>query len=636
MKITISLILFTCFALMCSMRLKEKRNPISSISTDFNLLIFGDNGELDYFYKHAHKISKGLSKDEVEKKRKEWIVQNILAETYETEGYNCIVKKGEMSFDLIKNEGLTHFDNFNKNEEFKTLLKKAEKVVFLGDMIYPETKFLGTGGGDKPYVLDNKSKWVERLICSWNVFYHSLEKMQLSNITKEKINVEAKVDFIAGNHSFDIDIHEEENQIKIPSKINRIFNKKYKEILIGKVVNKTEKIFTVQPRFIRIEFKKFIIKFLDFNSGLLLCVHEKDEAAYNKCINGKFLPSSVSFNEARTYYMRLYGVLKYNFRTIDKPTVNYWNVMRAHHPPTNPEDRDEDFYFTPIEIDLTKDEKSGKHVSLFELMGQMNVHIFLGSHVHNAEVLSIHYKTSLIPRKDFDKKDIDKQWGCHEAPEKFDAKAEYKPSCSADFKRTLKFNEADPNQQILYIFITGNSGRNFDALRPSDVTNGYLIWSRATKNQANKFNYGFTFANFNHKRVAIDFYELDADENKLTKSASFSVEKGIDAPTNDAMEKIKATIQVKKTASGVEKLIDTATKDESEKVKATTQDKKIASGVEKLIDSATKDESEKVKATIQDKKIASGVEKLIDASTKDETEKVKATTQDKKTAKKFK
>lgn len=546
MKMNI-LLLFTCLALTCSMRLKEHRSSnTTSAATEFNLLIFGDNGEIDYFYKNAHKPQKDLQKDAKEASMKKWYEENLLAETYETEGYKCVVKKAAQEFDLNKEGGMTNFDNFNKNADFKKLLSTAEKIVFLGDMIYPETKFLGTGGWDKPYVLLNKPKWIERLICSWNVFYRSLEKMNLSKISSENgLTVDGKVDFIAGNHSFDIDIHEEENQVKKAIKTNLVNKLKSKEHLIGRVANKTQQTFTVQPRFLRIIFKNFIVKFLDFNSGLLLCVHMKDEATYNDCINKKFLPSAVGFKEARTYYKRLYGAVKFNFKTQDdEPKVTYWNVLRAHHPPANPEDGDEDFYFTPVEIDkLTKE--GDKYESLFEVMGKMKVHIFLGSHVHNAEVLAIHYSTAIIPKSAFKKEDRPKEWGCYEAPDELKGVAVYKQTCTEDFKRSLKFNDADPDKQILYIFVTGNSGRNYDPLRPSDITNGFLVWSRATQNKAGKFNYGFTFANFSAARVAIDFYELDADENKLVKAASFTVEKGENAPTKKEIDDLKATIQKK-------------------------------------------------------------------------------------------
>jgi len=63
-------------------------------------------------------------------------------------------------------------------------------------MNYPNTKFLGICGGDKDCTMEHKPQWVERLICSWNVFCHSLEKMQLTKIKDEKLEIEAKVELI--------------------------------------------------------------------------------------------------------------------------------------------------------------------------------------------------------------------------------------------------------------------------------------------------------------------------------------------------------------------------------------------------------------------------------------------------------
>jgi len=69
----------------------------------------------------------------------------------------------------------------------------------------------------------------------------------------------------------------------------------------------------------------------------------KDNASYDKCYLKEFLPSAVSFEDAIKYFKRLYGALKYNFRIQEEIKMTYWNVMRAHHPPTNPEDKNEDF-----------------------------------------------------------------------------------------------------------------------------------------------------------------------------------------------------------------------------------------------------------------------------------------------------
>jgi hypothetical protein len=69
----------------------------------------------------------------------------------------------------------------------------------------------------------------------------------------------------------------------------------------------------------------------------------KDKASFDNCIMNKFLPSAVSFEGAIKYFKRLYGALKYNFRTKEDIKMTYWNVMRAHHPTTNPEDKNEDF-----------------------------------------------------------------------------------------------------------------------------------------------------------------------------------------------------------------------------------------------------------------------------------------------------
>ncbi len=546
MKINIFL-LFICLTFTCSLSLKERRSLIINgpdqvlPEEEFNVLMFGDNGEVEYFMKNVF-----TNKKPNETEKSEWCQKNLLAETYETDKFKCNVTHStskESPFNLLDDDkGMKNFNDFTKNNDFQKLLNTTQNIVFLGDMLYAENKYLGNGGFNVTYILPHKEKWTDRLVCGWNVFYRSLEKMGLATIKGDSVELSNKVDLIAGNHSFDIDIIQEETHTSKAVRVTKLMgDKRLNETFIGKKDTEKAMTFTVHPRFITMNFKQFKVRMLDFNSGLLQCAGEKTPAAYNNCTYKNFNPSAPTFENSQAYYKKVYKTVKLNFTAKDKKEIT-WNVIRAHHPPANPEDKDEDFYFAKVEAKYTKDTTSEKHLSLFEQMGRSNIHIFLGSHVHNAQVLLIHYNTELRKLKAPSKTDPI-YWGCFEAPEDFKANADHKPNCSSNtFKRNLNFTDSSESN-ILYIFIVGNSGRHLDQLRSGTSTNGYLIWSRAVQS-GQSFNYGFATANFKKERVLINFHELDAKKNLLTTVASFTVEKAEKAPKSIDITLVKTVVQI--------------------------------------------------------------------------------------------
>jgi len=523
--------------------LPKDKNKDHSI---LNLMMLGDNGQIDYFESRA--MLKPEEKPIIDK----WYEDNLLAEKYTNTDGKCIVEDKNGLHDLTQSEGLTNFDNFYKNKDFKKLLNESKRIVFLGDMVYPETKYLGHGGIITDYELPYQKKWKERLICAWNVFYSSMKKMDLSYLEDKNIKIKSKVDFIAGNHSFDIDIHVEENQVKHvktygDSKAKSIDKKNISDNVDERKImafgndEETNRSFLVFPKIITIKYENFIVKFIDFNSGLLLCA-QYDKKNYDKCIKGSFLPSSVEYSKAKKYFSKLIYGIRTEF-VVKKGEENHkiWNVMRAHHPPSNPEDGDESFYFTETELETFIFSKNmikiKEKIILFNEMKKHNVNIFLGSHVHNAQVLALPYNTKikmkhdLLENKDcLVKRNIYKNhWGCYES-ENFNEYAIYKDekSCNPIFLKELNFKAG--NNDVLYIFITGNSGRKYDSVKPQSLTNGYLIWSRAiTNTQKTKYNYGFSYAKFSKDQVEISFYELDMRtkaEGELINVSTFVIKEG--------------------------------------------------------------------------------------------------------------
>jgi len=89
-------------------------------------------------------------------------------------------------------------------------------------------------------------------------------------------------------------------------------------------------------------------------------------------------------------------------------------------------------------------------------------------------------------------------------------------------------DRTDPSQtnDMLYIFITGNSGRIYDGLKEGKKSDGILLWSRATQNAPKKYNYGFSYYRFSKFQVEVEFYEAADEGRVLLKGATFLIKEG--------------------------------------------------------------------------------------------------------------
>lgn len=403
-------------------------------------------------------------------------------------------------------------------------------------MIYTEQKFLTKSKKDDVGVtLDYMDKWKQRLECGWNLFYKSLESIGMMKITntagkssnlrfgnqnhKTNFYLYDNAELLAGNHSFDVDVYDEENYIKALS----TFSKQNPYISMEKqtfgLSQNATLVLTYTPKFITITYADFKIQFLDFNSHIISCLKE-DEAAYKEC--NKWNPSVVPFKDAVEYGKRFAEALD-KFEP-DSESNKVWRVMRAHHPPLNSEDGDASFYFTPIQLG------SGKALRIFEEMKAKKVNLFLGSHIHNAQVVAYPYSRVL---KKPDASCVEpkvERWGCFKLePNVFNKNPVYQAVCENNLVYNLPVKDRTDSSQtndMLYIFITGNSGRIYDSLREGKKTDGILMWSRATQFGPRKYNYGFSYYRFSKYQVEVEFYEV-ADEGKvMNKSATFVVKEG--------------------------------------------------------------------------------------------------------------
>lgn len=215
---------------------------------------------------------------------------------------------------------------------------------------------------------------------------------------------------LAGNHSFDVDIHTEENYIKFlkPS----FFYEPKKGIAIEKQTfgdkTKANYVFTYTPKFIKIKSQKnFQIEFLDFNPSIIECLTERNEADYFKCEKN---PSMLSYQEALDYAGRVFQAFA-KFTKVNKDeNLRIWKVVRSHQPPFNSEDSDKraNFFFKKIEANYYKNNFNHKkenfnnedfdinnvskiEFAIFDLLKANNINIYLASHIHVSQVLAYPY-----------------------------------------------------------------------------------------------------------------------------------------------------------------------------------------------------------------------------------------------------
>jgi len=600
-------LLIAFIALTASYASAAKKRIFESITDKsknaYKLLILGDNGQVDYFFKRQFK-DKSNNKTLIE----DWHKRNLLSEQYNFKNFQCLVKAENKVFNLQKSEGLQNFEIIISNEKFKQILNVADGVVFLGDIIYPETKFLmyAKNVQKTAFELPHINQWRNRLNCAWNLFFTSMQKIGLVKLSGAKPAFDSRVEILAGNHSFDVDVYKEEdillqfgsfenpnkkqftkksvlltdefeikalaqkgkhnkivkNRLNIGSNADtvsedcrsdseseddsdssiesfaglnafrksRADKKRFFEMKPSLYPNKAnhalglkQMTLTKYPKFIEITFRTFAVQFIDFNSSAISCITEQTEVNYHHC--NLWNVSSLAFAEAKRYFKRLYTAISTRF-SASSETKTIWRALRAHHPPVNSEDGDSDFYFKDIKFS----ENPKKIYNLISLMKSKRVQIFFGSHIHNAQVMVYPYGRKYKKRTKYCK-EIPKGFGCFEAPSALlNAKSVFNQTCSQNFKFDFGLNEKQKvDETFLYIFINGNSGRSFDALKSGKLSNGMVVWGRAvvSDNDSNKEHFGFSTANFTKDKLSVEFYEVDPQKNVISKVSEFNLVQGV-------------------------------------------------------------------------------------------------------------
>ena len=536
--LTIVLILSTIVPKNLNTKLKSRQSSTDS----YTLAVFGDMGQVDYFYDVVNKI-----KSPTEEETNKWYADNLSKEEYNLTNYGCEVTKNGTKVDLNQKKGLTNFRNIVQNPEVKNIVKNSNGFVILGDVVYPESKFLNYNGG-KFGKLKFENKWQDRVRCAWNVFFRELELVNLVRFQKDALNNPVpefadELEIIAGNHSFDIDVYYEESLIdKIPT--FKAKSHPYSELLketYGDTFINRAKVYTVTPKFITITFKEFSIQFLDYDSYAIACLNSANEAGYLEC--NKYNTVNIPYADAKKYAWKIYTILTTRFLESSK-NRRVWKAMRAHHPPVNSEDGDADFYFD----DITTINFQGQevNVNLWKAMRENFVTLFFGSHIHTAAVIVLPFNKNYV-KKPSVCKDSSKVWGCY-ATKSENVVAEnpvFQKVCKDGYKKTLPIKTGSKlaEENYLYVFINGNSGRILDPVKYGKITNGLVLWARSQRKSDNQELYGYSKVVFTRDSVEYNFYEVDPNVNGVSvnnKAATFTV---IDSalPDNKSINAFKDT-----------------------------------------------------------------------------------------------
>lgn len=493
-------------------------------SSFFNLLIMGDMGQIDYFFKRRQiqKVSNQQILD--------WEKKFILNEIYNLKNFSCSIQRidNRDMIDLIKEDGLENFKSIMTHENFHKKINDADNIVILGDIIYVETKNLLI-----KQKLNSFEKWINRLECGWNIFIRALEEVKLIKYDHEKdykepqALIDSRVDILGGNHDFDVNIFYQEKLYKNLGEFEcnkpSVFYNMTRTYFGNS--NKKKEIFTYTPVFITIRFPDFEIEILDFNSAMLYCIAKK-ESDYDMCMRTN---SYTSMKDSLLYFSKIIeGLNKFNEKQEEKENYKIWKVIRTHIGPLNPEDGDELIYFDPINL-------NGKSYILIDEIIRRKINIIFSSHVHYSAVMAYSYSRKFIDNRIINPTCLNLSktagFGCYAAPGEgkdiFLNELEFSKNCQNQKKFILPINNDSDNDKnnILYQFISGNSGRNLEPLKEGRDSNGFLIWSRSMK-ENDKFNYGFSTANFYKNKLEIKFFEVVNDEPSLIKTADFTVHNG--------------------------------------------------------------------------------------------------------------
>jgi hypothetical protein len=485
----------------------------------YNLLIMGNQGQFEYFKRTYSEV---ISLDSLKQEKIDRIFKDT---TYDVTNGACKINTPGKVLDLTnldnaesRNEGMKNFYEIISTDNFKTNLNKADGVVFLGNSIIPEAELLAEiDANKKTATLGSQEKWNQRLTCGWNVFNTHLQKIGLLNNGKLK----DQVTLIVGNNGYDVS-YKVENEILKPMensyKISTFwtYDQEKQKAVIATDPDPTAYEWVKKTT---IHQKDRTITFLDIDTNYLLCVGLVQNATGysdpNKCkLTDYFIDGKGSYEDVMKYYLSIYSL-------VSDMDPNHWNVIRGHHPPTNYKDGDTSIFW---DVNI-----HGKVYNLMEKFQENNVRIYLAANINAQSVMAIPFfgKYKIRDRENLIGNYPDGQY-CNPSNLR---ELSHEILITSIFCPFDNFDVDLNKENMMLVFINGNSGRNLDPIFDGKRSErGNLVWTKKTKitsDAVTKDAFGFSNIEFEKDKLTFQFYDSSFSflNNKMdtTLASTFNV-----------------------------------------------------------------------------------------------------------------
>lgn len=265
---------------------KKNRNS----DYEFNLLVFGNFGEAEYF--------KDLSITANEELTAALQKENL---SFDNKNNLCFINFQKEKIEINSTKGLNSFNRLLSSQKTIEKLNSANSLFLIGEIT--------STGIFKNEILDEiekkqKTKLLDRIQCAWNLFLDSLAKTGFAQAEEDgSFLVSQEVDVLLGAPVF-INGSTEKN-LQLFDLIQKGKNMNEDNALIIKedgkkgddkaAIGKNSDVLFKSPKMTTLKFKDFYIQFLDFNSYLLVCLAQESEVEYVKCLKkNNFISDSSS------------------------------------------------------------------------------------------------------------------------------------------------------------------------------------------------------------------------------------------------------------------------------------------------------------------------------------------------------
>jgi hypothetical protein len=513
------------------------------VQSGYDLMVFGDTGENEVFRQYEYKkkgVPGALS------------ISDIDAEV-NYDKWTCKVTEGRT------NPKVTHFNKVHTGlANWERVLganlprvRAANEVIILGDMVYPESKWVSdttnNNGGVQwlePTSLSEDDKrakyWERRRNCGWAAFFRSFDHAgsDLGMETTANNNVmHPKLIAMPGNHLYDVSPKEE---IKF---MDAMFPGAHAGTVVWYSANTRNDPNTGKSwhNAVRMDTKTIAggrthtsVVFIDFNSSLLELSASCNGLTKDQCLGN----IQTALNSKGKYWMakaqvKPLDVYNHNeglFHALAAASqvASAYIVLRAHHPPFNLEGDFMAFAKYPMHTDLD----GWKGLTVLQAFKKAKVAVYLASHHHSAQILAFPYsKVGDLKTKDQRSRPQTTvmQW----------LKCLNQGQPCGNTAPEFSYNVDWANPKYLFIVLVGNSGRYFDPIETDDRTYATLIWGRAGsadaipegeedtvkskwKNPDNspKYYYGGAKVNFSDAGIKVRFHEVKPGQTTTDPTAA--------------------------------------------------------------------------------------------------------------------